>query len=675
MINMLCTARTIQRNEQRYQSPIELLNARSAQTQINRCTNSCMCSCKRLCSLVKTICTIQPSVCSQATVEQPLIAQAREAIDIACNGTCLAGHGKEQESGAMINMQANAEPPGGLSASSCMKHTSILDTLSCPRPLRHTSAPAHRWKPFHDFVTDVSKQTCQLLQSFNLSTSDCTKQHPFLSCGLPCEPIYYKQQYWLPVRIFLCLLGTLACILSWAATLVFFMNRERVKTLARRVVVCLNIGFGVYLIDFLVLPFDGARGGLNGACTDEQVLRTSIDPGGKCGFDAFRVMFSLIAITYLGPPAAHAWYRTVNTLTNRMHSRSMSRDRFLFKLYIAVALGAALISTTTGLAMHSVEPSALLGACRFNARLWLFTFTIPFMMGTVIALPILAAGIPKLRSLLKASERMPTIQQPRPATLSVTSLSSQNGYQASRPPGPIRTPSVSASLTGATTATQGTAAAQTSTRPAKLQRMSRAISRRLSRSPSQGSQRRMATAGLTRLSNLLLWYLIIMCFQSTIVFVAHMVNFFNMESGKNDNQLLEHVKCVMTLPPSDPLHESRECPAIPTDSIIYQILLHTFTSIVAIIFTTWAFEWPYWTWLPCFKSRAVTSVDSRTSNRSSHRRSGVIRSAFAHRWSMFSRVSATSISSVHNGVDKGALPHRPPVNDTEKKSQFVDTPV
>lgn len=657
----------------------------------------CGCACHRLCSLVRPLCSVYPNICSNngSSAQTALIAEIKTVLNETCVQKCFSTPTSErtlpeslEDSTLCLDMNSTdlqrARDSNQTVTSVCLAaaNQSMLNVSGCPSPLLPTSVPDYRFKLISDYGVNLSRQVCQMLISHNMTIQCNVFQTPLFSCGKPCRPLYYKQSHSDPVRIAMSLLGTLAFVLSWAAVLVFFTNKKRVKTLARRVIVCLNIGFGVYFFDYVIALSRSAALVVHDPCTADGVLR--LKHQGRfdaCTFDAYRTVFSLVYIVCLGPPATHAWYRTVNNLTNRNHRSSSRREQKLFAIYHIWVLGVAFISATAGTAAGAIQATPLFGVCRFNSRGWFFAFTVPFVIHTLIALPLLAAGIPKLRALRKTSGGITAIRTmpSRPSTLSVHSVANVNGINRSPPTLARleRTPSTTGSLLATPASPQTPTGAPSKDVPVvkQLRRMSTAVSRRFSRSPSQSSQFRSSTEGLTRLMKLLLVYLVIYCVQSAVVFIVHMEAFFSKESKEDDQSLLRYTLCVMVYGDEN----ASKCPAIPTKNIVYQIMLHLFTVVISIVFTTWAYEWAYWTWIPCFRSKAVTSVDSQGSSHLSSSNSPL--NFVKKRFSLFKQTSKTSVQSEQSpsGRPLAAANSRPVPSNGVKRGcneiQFVSTPV
>eukprot|EP00117_Sycon_ciliatum_P015847 scpid18656/ scgid15535/ len=674
----------------------------------------CSCTCQRLCTLTSSVCAFVPDACSPTAdngTGVPALWHVRSLLTHACAGNCSASPVTHPDS-SVEQMSAqqkciNSSLGHGLdSLEKCRSDVQVIATAftlsSCPHPLVPTAHREFEWEPYAKYIAELTTSTCTLLSVHGIGVCCNTSNSSApMRCALPCTPILYEERHWQPYRTAIAVLGTVVFLMTWTAVVIFFLNQRKVRTMARRAIVCMNVGLGIYYFDYLIAASGSARQAVNAGCTDAGALRMSGIAGevSACAFDAFRSMFSLVFVSLQGPLLGYSWYSTISHLSNRKHSASDARSRKTFRIYLVCSILLAMVSALAGTATHNFNALPLLGTCRFSPEAWLYALVVPYIICAAITIPFLVAGMPKLQKLRAASAKVQRLRK-RPVTLAMRTAPALDGQTHCDSPIPSsgspatlgqlhELPSVSSPpAISSPTVVQRTNGlpAKPAHKPTAFERMSSVVSRRLHREMSGTSSylaRGAASSGLRRLLCLLVVYIIMVLIQSVIILVVHLINFLSTASSQLDQQLLAHIVCTMLSSDGVSDISSKLCVAMPRKSIASQIMLHVFTIVIGIVFTTWAFEKSYWPW-KLFRTPG-SSTDSQYADSKGSFSSRTSRSVFTTKLSRIgnrlSVIRQTSGTSLHRpphptSPSKNGTTHRPtpPVYNQCTAAACIDSP-
>ena len=274
--------------------------------------------------------------------------------------------------------------------------------LVCHHPTIQTLKPDHAWEMLADALMHLEEVWSHVIGS-NRST---TTNSPFLSCGKKCMEIGYHENDLYTARIVLSMFGYGAIAMEIIAIVTFILNRHRIQAPARRVIVCLNVVFLLFSLDYLAMPIKGWAHGWSSPCHDDGTLRlkspTTFD---ACAANAARNIFASYLSLWLGVAAAHAWYRLIGMLCSLDHARNKAQDQRLERLYFFGSAAISVVMTIVAMTQARIVGVPLTGSCFPHRTDWFYWYVPMFALGIFLGLTCLGRGLPRLFKLEVHSRR------------------------------------------------------------------------------------------------------------------------------------------------------------------------------------------------------------------------------------------------------------------------------
>eukprot|EP00117_Sycon_ciliatum_P028658 scpid18793/ scgid22980/ len=507
----------------------------------------CPFQCYNTFQLLAALATIQPHVFSGSSQQSRVLALLRQVFSMHCPQPGQVEHSQREASTNIYNTTCDQcmpviHNPGNASArdatvgrhthQNCSRPTVHLN-ISCQHPFIRVSKTGLQSAKMTSLATALTEAACEALH-----LSECQLSPDLLHCNLVCEPVWYAEavtsgslQNWL---IVLCVCAVIGWLSSVVALVAFCLNRDRIKSPARRAIVFLNMGIVVYLLDYFLLPFRAASLAVNGACTADNSITVGEPRGANaCAFNGFRNIFSSVFIVTVGSCSAHAWYRlAVKLTTDKLLTQDDGQSR-LSTVYFMFAVLVSSVMSAIALSLQSMEGAPPYYWCGPDRRTSFYIFTVPYMIMVGAALIAVFVTVPRLKRLQRAQHGLAFAAGPR------SRISIASG------PGPSR--------------------------------------RRGSITSSEA---------LFRLLKLLAVYLLTMTIHAMLVIVSHTTIYINEYMGSkielDHDGTRTHSMCLMTST------SPQDCARIQQRSMAVEIAFQIYTIFVGFLFSTWAYKWMYW---------------------------------------------------------------------------------
>eukprot|EP00117_Sycon_ciliatum_P003763 scpid31310/ scgid8418/ len=509
--------------------------------------------CSRLCydtfQLLTALKAIQPDVFEARSQQGRILQFLEEVFNTHCwrpeSRQCAAGNGSSTSELFQRNMTCIMAIPSpnsthivGHSVLVVAAHkypyctSTVYINVSCQYPFVPVSSDALQSEKMKWLAAELTRTACDAL-----NRSDCAVPSTLLHCNMICEAVWFQEardtgllQIWLNV---IWAFAIAACISTAFALVTFIRNYHRIRSPARRAVVCMNLGIFMSLLDYSLVPFKRASVVVNGACTAENAITVLESTGASaCGFSSFHFYFSAHFVIISGACAGHAWHSLVVKLTSASSSLGQKKwEERLSYLYFGCALTLSLIVTGVIMAVQRVKGTPPYYWCTTDVKTAFYTFTVPYLILAGYGLVCLITSIPRLRKLMRSRRSL--------------------SYHSSR------------------RCRAGGTASETR--------------RKVSSS----------TRGLVQLLKLLSVYMFIVSVHILALIVDRTPAFISeirdssLELDKDGTRT--HSECLMSS-----RSPTEDCSYIQQRSITIEMTFHIATILLCIVFSTWAYNWEYW---------------------------------------------------------------------------------
>ena len=509
-------------------------NSSDKQKHLNVCCGDCH-NTKQLLSGLKSV---VPSVFATTSLLSGILSLFQVVFTELCQAPCMWADGNASSAtrlcrDATICLAAQSTNRSNVSlqlAAVFSNHSSYNSELvrlniTCQYPFVHSGK--RRAAELQSLTSDMVRLSCVAL-----NLSQCPLPDALLYCDMLCEPVTYSKQVTAlyASRYVLFVFSLVAFASNTVAIVAYILNRHRIQAPARRVIVLMNCAMLLYLLDYLLLPFEHAARAVNGYCSSGNTVSRG-EPRGDaslCGFDSFRNAFASVALTTLAPCACHAWHILVVKLTGRRYSGpggASNTDRNQTIVYAIIALVAATLSATIIVATQSAQGRPDFRWCESHGITKFYVFALPFIICIIVGLALILKGIPRLICLSKK-------------------------FKAS------------------------------------------SFNRHLKRSAvvSGSSASHSSNKGIERLIKLLALYLILFSIQGVIVIITSTQQFVSasVSSDADLYGLVAHSRCLMTA------KQAVHCDRIKQQALWLAVTLNVYLIFMAFVFSLWSYRWVYW---------------------------------------------------------------------------------
>eukprot|EP00117_Sycon_ciliatum_P026265 scpid73101/ scgid21602/ len=509
----------------------------------------CPSQCFDTLQLLEALATIQPDVFAESSSEGKTLQFLQRIFSVECmkpevnqcladNQSSISEYSKQNKTCISVTPFSNITTAGGYSVSMADAHqyqyctSTVYINISCQYPFVPISSDAIQSDKMTWLATRLAKTACGAV-----NRSNCAVPSTLLHCNMICEAVWFEEaresgllQRWLYV---VWTFAMLACISNAFALITFIRNHHRIKSPARRAVVCMNLGMFMYLMGYILVPFKNASVIVNGACTDHNsiTMLRSTDVS-ACSFSSFAAHFSSRFVTISVGIIGHSWHSLVIKLTSSFPPEKRRSHARISYVYFACALSGSLVMSSITLAVQTVRGIPPYYTCLADIKTAFYTLTIPYLLVATYGIVCLIRTLPRLKRLLASR-------------LSLSYHASRQGSNASRKRG-------------------------------------------------RGRHARSATArGLFRLFKLLSAYLLAASLHF-LAFIVYQIPAYISEVTDNDMQrdsdgILPHSQCLMTTN-----SQTQNCSHIRQTSLTIEMTFHVCTAGICVFFSAWAYSMDYW---------------------------------------------------------------------------------
>ena len=274
-------------------------------------------------------------------------------------------------------------------------HEQFCLNYTCHSPLRKTSNPNH-W---------VDSTQAHLRTLFDLSRSAFSSATlPFngslLPCGLDCSSMIFTEKEESAARTVRSVMGFVSMFSNLVAIIAYFLNRQKLRQVARRLNVCLNIAYVVGVSSDMLLA------GISSVATTRMCYsdktRRMNEPNAAegmtlCVFSAVLYLLCVNILFFVGISMSHEWYLTLSALGNlRFWESFQKNEKHREIVYFTLITLLSVSLTAVSLARQVFTGNFEQGSCSVTRRDAFYVISITFFISSATSAVYLVLGLPKL---------------------------------------------------------------------------------------------------------------------------------------------------------------------------------------------------------------------------------------------------------------------------------------